>query len=289
MRQIGNVIPTLGAPTGTANATLVVSTPTADARIATYAAVIDQKTNDPRTILPVTLGTLGSNGSWILPSSAHTQGKNNAFYTTDLTVANMGSAAATVTLKFLGHEKDGRSGPEVVRAVPAGSSATYTDVLGSLFGVSNDYGAILATSNSPDLKVLSQTSTPPPDLVGTFGQSVPAAGAADLVTLAAPRVLVGLREDSAFRSNVVIANATGQPAEADFELKSEAGGSLATGWVVLQPYEMRQMSNVVTTLGAPFGTANAALWVSTVTPGARIATYATIIDQKTNDPRTVLP
>ena len=49
------------------------------------------------------------------------------------------------------------------------------------------------------------------------------------------------------------------------------------------------LSGVVTALGAPDGTANAVLTVSTTTPGARIATYAAIIDQKTNDPRTVLP
>jgi PA domain len=289
MRQIGNVIPNLGAPYGTANATLVVSTPTADARIATYAAVIDQKTNDPRTILPVTLGTFGANGNWLLPSSAHAQGANNAFYTTDLTIGNAGTTTATVTLKFLGHDQDGRGGAEVVKTVPANSTVTYTDVLESVFDVSSGFGAILVTSNSASLKVLSQTSTPPPNLVGTFGQSVPAAGAADFVTLAAPRVLVGLREDSAFRTNAVIANATDQPAEVDFELKSEAGVTLATGWVVLLPYEMRQIGNVIPNLGAPYGTANASLVVSTPTAGARIATYAAIIDQTTNDPRTILP
>ena len=65
--------------------------------------------------------------------------------------------------------------------------------------------------------------------------------------------------------------------------------SSALGSAALQPSEMRQISGVVTSLGAPDGTANAALTVSTTTPGARIATYAAIIDQKTNDPRTVLP
>ena len=289
MRQIGNVITNLGAPFGTANATLIVSTPTGGARIATYAAVIDQKTNDPRTILPVTLGALGANGNWLLPSAAHAQGANNAFYKTNLTVANTGTTSASVTLKFLGHDQDGTGGPEVSRTVGAGQTATYTDVLGSLFAVSSGFGAILVTSNSSNLKVVSQTSTPSPDLVGTFGQSVPAAGAADFVTLAAPKVLIGLREDSAFRTNAVVANATNQPAEVDFELKSEAGVTLVSVWFVLLPYEMRQIGNVITNLGAPFGTANATLVVSTPTGGARIATYAAIIDQKTNDPRTVLP
>jgi hypothetical protein len=120
---------------------------------------------------------------------------------------------------------------------------------------------------------------------------VPAFGAADFVTLAAPRALVGLREDAAFRTNAVIANATDQPAHVDLTLKSETGATLATGSYDLQPYEMRQIGTVITTLGGPSlqGTANAALWVSTTTPGARIATYAAVIDNNTSDPRTILP
>src|SRR5512135_3117177 len=291
MRQVGLVVTALGAADGTKDAGLVVSTTTGDARIATYAAVIDQKTNDPRTILPVTLGPLGTNGAWLLPSSAHAPGQNNAFYTTDLTLGNSDAAEAIVTLKFLGHDQDGRGGAEVVRTVPANSEVTYPDVLGSLFNVTGGYGAILITSNSTNLKVLSQTSTPPPNQVGTFGQSVPAAGAADFVTLAAPKALVGLRQDSAFRTNAVIANATGQSAHVDFVLTSDAGATLATGSADLQPYEMRQIGTVITNLGGAGleGTANAVLRVSTTTPGARIATYAAVIDQKTNDPRTVLP
>ncbi|MEO8053839.1 MAG: PA domain-containing protein [Acidobacteriota bacterium] len=289
MRQISGVVTNLGGPDGTKDAFLVVSTTTADARIATYAAVIDQTTNDPRTILPATLGTLGTNGAWVLPSTAHAQGANNAFYTTDLTIGNAGTAAATVTLKFLGHDQDGSGGTEVIKTVPANSVATYTDVLGSVFGVSSGFGAIHVTSNSQNLKVLSQTSTPPPNLVGTFGQSVPAAGAADFVTLAAPKTLVGLRQDASFRTNAVVANATAQPTHVDLVLRSEGGATIGSGSADLLPYEMRQISAVVTTLGAPDGTANAALVVSTTTAGARIATYAAIIDQKTNDPRTVLP
>jgi hypothetical protein len=293
MHQIGTVILEIGGPgaDGTSNAVLQVSTPTANARIATYAAVIDQTTNDPRTVLPATLGTLGTNGNWLLPSSAHAPGKNSAFYTTDLTIANTDSTMASVTLKFLGHEKDGRTGPEAVRTIPGNGAIALMDVLGSVFGISSDYGSILVTPTTANVKVVSQTSTPPPDGNGTFGQSVPAFGAADFVTLAAPRALVGLQEDAAFRTNAVIANATDQPAHVDLTLKSETGATLATGSYDLQPYEMRQIGTVITTLGGPSlqGTANAALWVSTTTPGARIATYAAVIDNNTSDPRTILP
>ncbi len=289
MRQIGTVVTALGAPDGTANASLVVSTPTGAARIATYAAVIDQKTNDPRTILGTRSGTDGSSRTWLLPSSARVQGANGAFYTTEVTLANEGSTAANFTVKFLGHQQDGRNGAEVVRTVAANSVLSIPDVLGTLFGVTSDYGAILFNADQSTARVLSQTSTPPPSGVGTFGQAVPGFGPQDLATAFTPRTLAGLRQDSSFRTNAVIANATDKPTRVDLTLMSESGATLGTGSYDLLPYEMRQIGTVVTALGAPDGTSNASLVVSTPTAGARVATYAAIIDQTTNDPRTVLP
>ena len=289
MRQIGAVVTALGAPDGTANASLVVSTTTASARIATYAAVIDQKTNDPRTILGTRSGSDGNSKIWLLPSSARVQGANGAFYTTEVTLANEGSTAANFTVKFLGHQQDGRSGAEVVRTVAANSVLSIPDVLGTLFGVTSDYGAILFTSDQATARVQSQTSTPPPSGIGTFGQAVPGFGPQDFATAFTPRTLSGLRQDTFFRTNAVIANATDKPTHVDLTLVSEAGTTLGTGSYDLLPYEMRQIGAVVTALGAPVGTSNASLVVSTPTAGARVATYAAIIDQTTNDPRTVLP
>ena len=289
MRQIGTVVTALGAPDGTANASLVVSTPTGSARIATYAAVIDQKTNDPRTILGTRSGSDGNSKTWLLPSSARVQGANGAFYTTEVTLANEGSTAANFTVKFLGHQQDGRSGAEVVRTVAANSVLSIPDVLGTLFGVTSDYGAILFTADQATVRVQSQTSTPPPSGIGTFGQAVPGFGPQDFATAFTPRTLSGLRQDTSFRTNAVIANATDKPTHVDLTLVSEAGTTLGTGSYDLLPFEMRQIGTVVTALGALVGTSNASLVVSTPTAGARVATYAAIIDQTTNDPRTVLP
>jgi hypothetical protein len=289
MRQIGTVVTALGSPDGTANALLVVSTPTGSARIATYAAVIDQQTNDPRTILGIRAALDGNSKVWLLPSSARVHGANGAFYTTDVTLVNESSSAANFTLKFLGHEQDGRNGAEAVRTVAPNSVLAIPDILGTVFGVSSDYGAILFNADQAAVRVVSQTSTPPPSGVGTFGQAVPGFGPADYATAYTQRTLAGLRQDSSFRTNAVIANATDRPAHVDLVLKSETGATLGTGAYDLLPYEMRQIGTVVTALGAPDGTANTSLVVSTPTAGARIATYAAVIDNNTSDPRTILP
>jgi hypothetical protein len=238
-------------------------------------------------------GTSGPTTTYLLPSSAHAGGRNNAFYTTDLTIANRGATDSNLTLQFLGHDQDGTAGPTRPRALATNKAVTYADVLGSVFGVSaadaQNYGAILVTADSASLKIVSQTSTPPPNGVGTFGQSVPAQGANDFVTPASPKSLVALRDDTAFHTNVVLANATTSSVTATLLLLAADGSTFGTTTRTLPPLGMTQIGNVVTTLGAPFGTTNAVLVVSTTTAGAQIATYAAVIDNITNDPRTILP
>jgi len=245
----------------------------------------------------VSLRTSAPNGSgpttmYLLPSSAHATGIN-AFYTTDLTVANRGTMDTSVTFQFLGHDQDGTAGPKQVRTLAANRAVTYADVLASVFGVSTgdtqNYGAILITADSASLKVVSQTSTPPPNGVGTFGQSVPAQGASDFVTPGSPKSLIGLREDPAFRTNVVLANATTSAATVTLTLLGADGSTLGTTTRTLPPLGMTQVTRVVTVLGAPSGTTNAVLVVSTTTTGAQVGTYATVIDNNTSDPRTILP
>jgi hypothetical protein len=289
MRQVSGVLPALGAPPGTSGALLVVSTPTPGALVATYAAAIDNVTNDPRTIPGEVLGTAGASTSWVLPSSAHAGGAHGAFYTTDLTLSNGSTRDTTFTLQFTGHDQDGRTGPQAVRNLAAGATVTFADVLGSVFGVADGFGAIRITADLPFLKIVSQTSTPSPSGSGTFGQAVPALGPNDFVTSFAPRSLVGVREDGAFRTNAVIVNALDEPAHVDLSLVSESGATLGSAGYDLRPFEMRQVGAVVSALGGPAGTRNAVLVVSTSTATARIAAYASVIDNLTNDPRTILP
>ncbi|MBL8113235.1 MAG: hypothetical protein JNK60_10145, partial [Acidobacteria bacterium] len=52
MMQVGRVVRDLGIVANVKGARLVLSTPTTDGAFAAYASVIDNVTNDPRTLLP---------------------------------------------------------------------------------------------------------------------------------------------------------------------------------------------------------------------------------------------
>ena len=103
----------------------------------------------------------GFAGTWILPSSARTQGAS-AFWKTDLSVTNTGTALASVNVKFLGHEGAGASGPERVYGIPAQSTATWPDVLSLVFGRETDWGPILIRSSVATIVAQGQTWTASP-------------------------------------------------------------------------------------------------------------------------------
>ncbi|MBL8115241.1 MAG: SGNH/GDSL hydrolase family protein [Acidobacteria bacterium] len=259
-------------------AALLLSTSTAGGKFAAYASAIDRTTGDPRTLLPGS--TSGS--SWMLPSSARAAGIGT-FFTTDLTLRNTGASPASAVVKFLGHTGDGTGGAERTVTLAAGETKTYADVLSSLFGLSTDFGPILVRSTA-SLAVQGQTSTPGGG--GTFGQSVPAVPAADFIG-ATPKSIVGVSQDAAFRTNLMLANAGETAMEIDVVLVSPAGATLATRRVSMGPLAFAQL-NVGNDLGIPDVT-GAAFVLSTPTAGARFAAYASAIDRTTGDPRTLLP
>jgi hypothetical protein len=97
-----------------------------------------------------------------------------------------------------------------------------------------------------------------------------------------------VRQDAAFRTNLMLANATEGPLEVDVVLARPEGGSpLATRRVALGPLGFAQL-NVASDLGVD-GVSGAAFVLSTPTAGGAFAAYASVIDRATGDPRTLLP
>lgn len=230
-----------------------------------------------------------------MPSSARSPGLGGAYYTTDLTLANAGIGEATAALKFLGNQINGRHGPEKTFVIAQGTSVTFSDVLRSLFGLEQDLGAIQVSAalRPPDytstgsLTVQAQTSTP--SSAGTFGQSVPAAADGQLIEASTPRSIIGIREDTGFRTNLILANARETQTESHVTLISPVGVILASRHLTLHPLGMVQLTRVVRELGVGSDISGARLRLSTPTDGGAFAAYVALIDNVTNDPRALLP
>ena len=222
-------------------------------------------------------------GSWLLPSSARTSGIN-AYWTTDLSITNGGAESANVLLKFLGHEGNGASGQEVTYTIPARSTLTRPDILYSVFGRERDWGPILVRSTVTTLAVQGQTWTPAPT-GGSYGQSVPALGSSETVG-SAPRTLTGVRQDDLFRTNIVLANMKDTSASVNLQVLL-ADGTTATNF----PVNVGAFGFVQLNLKDNLGLANfsgGSIIVSSSTPGAQVAVYASVIDASTGDARSIL-
>ncbi len=238
------------------------------------------------------LSSGGSTYSWILPSSAFAGGAGGAFYTTSVSVGNRGAAEARYKLKFLGNNGDGTGGPESGEFVlGSNQSVTYENVLSSVFGLAAPtYGAIRLSANVSTLNVLGQTSTPDPTKPGgTFGQSVPAFGAADLISPGSLRSIVGIRQDSSFRTNLILTNGGTSEVTISGTLFSTSGAVLATKTWTLPPLGMIQDGPLAPNMGYSGTVRDAQLLLTTPTTGGAFAAYAAVIDNTTNDPRTLLP
>jgi hypothetical protein len=227
-----------------------------------------------------------SNPAWMIPSAARASGAGGTFWTTDMTVANTGLESASFSMKFLGHDVDGRTGPEKTFVLEAGRTVTFSDVLYTVYGVDSGYGAIQVTSGYTTMTVQSQTSTPWGS--GTFGQSVPSLALTDLITAGTTHVINAIREDAFFRTNLVLVNTIDFPLDVDVWLKSSAGDTLASKRYTLPPKGMTQISQIARNLGVAADLIGGALLLSTSTPNGSFAAYASVIDNVTNDPRTLL-
>lgn len=231
------------------------------------------------TLTPATLTT------WILPSTAWVQGAAGSYWTTRFTLCNPGSVDAAVSLKWLGHDMDGRGGSERTYLVNSGQTLGLNEEEWEL-NHAQDYGAILMTSSSPAVFLQSETSAYAPT-GGTVGQALAAMGSADFAG-ATPKTLAPIRENASFRMNLVLANATSAPLTAHVALFTAEGMLVGSRDVELPPLGMTQINHVASALGAATLDAGR-LAVSTSTPGGLVAAYASIIDSRTNDPRTILP
>jgi len=230
----------------------------------------------------------GQANDFHLSSVARKAGLNGSFFTTSLTLSNSGTADATVTIKFLGHDRDGRGGIERTITVPAGATLTINDLLGSFFGIGDDFGGVRITSNVPTLVVDSHTGTPSGQ--GSFGQQLRATEHNDLITRDRPRSIAGVRSNSAFRTNLMLTNATDQPLDVDVKLIGSDGRERGSSRIHLEPLEMHQMNDAPRELGGGAETGDdARLVLSTATQNGAFAAAASRIDNASNDPSALVP
>ncbi len=158
----------------------------------------------------------------------------------------------------------------------------------TLLDIATGYGAVLIRADSGSLLASSETQTPGSG-GGTFGQAVPAIPSSDWIREGAVRSVLAVREDAGFRSNLILASGVDLPIDVEVALFDAYGTRLAKKRYSLPRLGMTQVNRVLRDLGVVDGGTPLRLALSTPTPGGAFVSYVTVVDNTTNDPRTLLP
>jgi hypothetical protein len=260
-------------------------------RVTTYASVVDNNTNDPLLVFPVDPGAI-STGRYTLPGVADLN-NSAASWRTDVRIFNGGAGPVSATLSFQEFRRaDGTLPAPVTRPVQiqAGAVAGYDNILQSLFGKTNVGGALhVTTPNNSSLVVTGRTY----DLRtldgkrATYGQFIPAVTPAEGVGVGERALQVlQVEESERFRSHLGLAEVSGSPVLVEVSVGAPDLLSSPKREVYLAANEFLQMNQILKLMNLPT-TYNARLTVKAIAGTGRVTAYASVIDNKTQDPTYV--
>ena len=233
-------------------------------------------------------------GSLFVPVLLTSAGRNNAFFTSELTLTNRGSEEATLHYTYTAHAGGG-SGTATDTVAP-GQQKIQRDAIGYLTGLGipipgsgNRIGTLrVEVSGSSQVSVTTRTTTAVPD--GRAGLSYPAIALEEGFQEAV--YLCGLRQNTQDRSNVAFQH-MGAPQDGPITLRTtiysgEAGDTSprVVGEVKLQPGGFHQYSGLLGRLGPP---AQGYVKVEKVQGEAPFYAYGVINDNFNSDGSFVFP
>jgi subtilisin-like proprotein convertase family protein len=206
-----------------------------------------------------------------IPIVGRTPGANGTFFITDVRLLNRQTQNERVTLIFTPSGANGRSTFSAVDVVaPAGAITAFDDVVGSLF-MSGGTGQLEIIGN---VEAMSRTYTR--SVAGDYGLA--ASPAVLTTTRSGPPVYVPqLQSGAEFRSNVGWAETAGESGVVQVRVYDAASGLT----VFLTAHDVLPFSHVQIPVS---GAARMIAEVRVIAGGARVASYGSVIDNRSGDP-----
>ena len=249
-------------------------------KVTAYASVLDNLTNDPMLVSPVTITNNGST-KFVIPGVADI---NNglAKWRTDARIYN--ASSNTVKANLLFYSQFGGD-PKTAEITLAPNEVKQLDnTLASVFGVTNDGGALHITTTDP-ANLVTSARTYNQTTNGTYGQFINGVTPNDAAGAGGRAVQVLQVEDSdRYRSDIGIAEVSGKRASVELLLVPSDGRVSAKLNFDMSPNEFRQFNLREFGVGTTY---NGRVSVRVIGGDGRITAYASVIDQITQDPTFV--
>ncbi len=235
----------------------------------------------------ITVASAPINAAYLIPALAHKSGYFGSKWRSDVAVVNPSLADTTTAHLTLAFRCAGCPSLFAIATVLPGTTAEWSDILASLFGLAEDTKTSGALAIFSDRPVVITARTYNQTALGTMGQSFPALTTSDGLTQGQAGLLAGLKRNVAFRTNIGAINLGDSQCTVLVSLYDNSGGVIGSPQMVtLEAGTWQQLDDVFMTSGAgqqDLGYAK----VEVQTPGGRAWTYASVIDNATGDPTTV--
>jgi len=221
--------------------------------------------------------------AWYLPVLSLIHGRGNALFKSELNISNTSDSDTTVTVTFLQRDRDNRpQGVQATVPIHAHQTVPYSNALADLFNISDTPGTFgsVKVESTQNLAVSARIYTNSPLTAGTVGQQVD-----PIPSFYSSSKVLGLEQDTKFRSNVGLLNPTYGQVSVKLTL-FRSGSILGTTTISVPPLGMTQqpLSGLFPTVAFPSGEKMTLKIESTELIGG----YAVIADNVSQDLTTSL-
>lgn len=225
-------------------------------------------------------------GAVYVPGAAALAGVGGSNWRTDLVVHNPGTTSASYEIALLKRDQDNPNPQKATFSLDPGRSARYGDALANLFQFS---GAATLRVSPTSGQVMVTSRTYDDQVTGTYGQFVAGRAVARAIPAGATARLVMLSQSASptqgFRTNVGLVNVTGLSINVEVTAyRGNDGAYLGSKQWTLGPYKSIQINEIIKTEFAAGAVDDAFAVVRTTTPNSAFFAFASVIDNRSNDP-----
>ena len=285
--QVSDLIGTLSGGAPIEDAIAEVTSSRGDGRFVAYASVVDNRSGDG-TFFP---SSSKASTSYLIPAVASTDGLFGSRWQSDVEIYNPGVARIHVRFDLI-PEPGGARATSSAFELPPGTARRFKDLLRSVFGQSGKGAVLIASDDGP---FLASSRTYSSDGHLSFGQLVPAVAAEDVLTYGSSWFLPQLRGThygiESFRTNLGVVNL----GDTELIINVKIQARLSEGYSGLKTRDLdvtvpagsyRQIGDLLEGLDL---VSPAHARVLTRDRSARFYVYASVIDNRTNDPVFIPP
>lgn len=248
-----------------------------EGRVTAYAAVIDNRTKDQLFVPASTLGQFNSS-RYVMPGIADLD-TGSARWRSDMRIFNSGNTPQGATLTLHPQNNSSASLTASVTVEP-GEVKVLDNIVRTLFGTSNMGGAVhVETPAESSLVVTARTYNQTTN--GTLGLFIPAVTPQQAAGSGQSLNLVQAEDSVRYRTNVGIAEVTGNPVTVDMTIHLPDSKVTPRIEFPLAGNEFRQIG-VLRELGIG-NVYNARVSMRVIGGNGRITAYGSVIDMRTND------